>query len=99
TPLREGVAFMAVSAQRDLQKQQNDKAVWIVPTAIRYRYDDDVTPKLEQSVAEMEKRFMIAGDGRSLSDRIVRLGEVLLTIKQKEKLGQVQDDGSPLPQR
>src|SRR5437764_5494688 len=46
TPLREGVAFMAVSAQRDLEKQKSDAQVWVVPTAIRYKYDNDITADL-----------------------------------------------------
>src|SRR5437868_6999677 len=48
TPLREGVAFMAVTAQRDLEKSQKDGApsrqVWVIPAAIRYAYEQDITP-------------------------------------------------------
>src|SRR3954463_12608813 len=59
TPLREGVAFMAVTAQRDLENSGAEKTIGVVPAAIRYHYEEDITPKLEQSVAELEKRFMI----------------------------------------
>ena len=34
TPLREGVAFMAVTAQKDLEKEQKGRQVWVVPAAI-----------------------------------------------------------------
>src|SRR5436190_17849637 len=83
TPLREGVAFMAITAQRDLEKDHRQERIWIVPTAIRYSYEEDVTPKLNAAVTEMEKRFMIQpADGEALPQRIVRLGEVLLTIQE-----------------
>src|SRR3954469_21090700 len=59
TPLREGVAFMALQAQRDADKANAGKSIWIVPTAIRYRYDEDVTPALNDAVAAMEKRFFV----------------------------------------
>jgi 1-acyl-sn-glycerol-3-phosphate acyltransferase len=42
TPLKEGVAFIVLSAQRDLEKQGKGARVWVAPTAIRYRYVDDV---------------------------------------------------------
>ena len=89
TPLREGVAFMAVTAQRDLEKAGGGKHVWVVPTAIRYRYDEDITPRLQEAVAAMERRFLLPTvSGEPLPQRIVRLGEVLVTIKEKQVLGQ-----------
>ena len=83
TPLLEGVAFMALSAQRELEKNQSPARVWVVPTAIRYRYVDDVTPKLEAAVAELEERlFWKPRPGSALHERVIQLGEVLLTIKE-----------------
>src|SRR5439155_19366290 len=77
TPLREGVAFMTVTAQRDLEKAKSNKSVWVVPTCIRYRFEQDVRPKLAEAVGAMEKRFMLNPlDGAQLPQRIVRLGEV-----------------------
>jgi 1-acyl-sn-glycerol-3-phosphate acyltransferase len=91
TPLREGVAFMAVTAQRDLEKAGGRKKVWVVPTCIRYKYDQDITPRLQEAVAAMERRFLLpVALGEPLPQRIVRLGEVLLTIKEKQVLGQGQ---------
>ncbi len=100
TPLREGVAFMAVTAQRDLDKAKAGKRVWVVPTCIRYTYDQDITPKLTEAVTEMERRFLIAPPaGQSLADRIVRLGDVLLTIKEKQQLGHAIEGNLDLPAR
>src|SRR5438874_1502433 len=74
TPLREGVGFMAITAQKDLEKSHlaapgfprsgrsservGQRAIWVIPSAIRYHYEEDIAPKLEETVAELEKRFM-----------------------------------------
>jgi hypothetical protein len=100
TPLLEGVAFMALSAQRELEKAQSAGRVWVVPAAIRYRYLDDVTPKLEAAVAQLEQRLCWKPrPGSALHERIIQLGEVLLTIKEKEKLGHVCEGDGDLPTR
>src|SRR5436190_11494061 len=59
TPLREGVAFMAVTAQRDLEKEQKGRQVWIVPAAIRYQFEQDITPKLNETMSQLESRVLI----------------------------------------
>jgi hypothetical protein len=100
TPLLEGVAFMALTAQHELEKAQSPARVWVVPTAIRYRYLDDVTPKLEAAVARLEDRlFWKPRPGSALHERIIQVGEVLLTIKEKEKLGHVCEGEGDLPTR
>jgi 1-acyl-sn-glycerol-3-phosphate acyltransferase len=88
TPLLDGVAFMALSAQRALTKAGQGQKVWIVPAAIRYRYVEDIRPRLEQAVERLEARFALAPRrGTALDERILRYGEMLLTLKEKEKLG------------
>jgi 1-acyl-sn-glycerol-3-phosphate acyltransferase len=99
TPLREGVAFMAITAQKDLDKANAGRRIWVVPTCIRYRYESDITPQLEDAVGAMEKRFMLKGNGKGLPERIVRIGEVLLTIKEKEQLGHSCESEGDLPRR
>jgi hypothetical protein len=124
TPLLEGVAFMALTAQRDLDKSSEKQAgetgrgkapaeagtptqmptggprVWIVPAAIRYNYADDVRPKLEQAIKEIEARMLWnPPHGAQLHDRIVRVGELALTIKEKEKLGRSRENEADLPGR
>jgi hypothetical protein len=100
TPLREGVAFMGITAQRDLQKDQRESRIWIVPAAIRYAYEEDVTPKLVAAVNGMEKRFMLQSvNSQTLPQRIVRIGEVLLTIQEKQKLGHSRENDGDVPQR
>jgi hypothetical protein len=96
---------MALTAQRDLVKAAGEKSaagarVWIVPTAIRYRYVDDVSPKLEQAIAQIEARMLWnPPHGAPLYERIVRVGELALTIKEKEKLGHSRESDGDLPGR
>jgi hypothetical protein len=89
TPLREGVAFMASTAQKDLTKQTAGATIRIIPTAIRYRYIEDVTSKLEEAMDGLEDRMMLRRlpPGTPLRDRILRFGDAMLTLKEKEQLG------------
>ena len=96
-PLLEGVAFMALTAQRGM----DDARVWIVPTGIIYRYEDDILPRLQRDMGRLERRMLLLQPPRhaSLPDRIVRYGELLLTVKEKEKLGQSREEEGDLPSR
>lgn len=100
TPLREGVAFLAATAQRELDSANSPGRVLIFPTAIRYEFTEDVTPRLEAALAALEKRVMLKSPaGMPLHQRIVRFGEVMLTIKEKEKLGRSREHEADLPSR
>lgn len=100
TPLLEGVAFMAQSAQRDLEKENPEAHVWIVPTAIRYTYLEDITQGLAATLDRLEARLLWKPPpGTPLPERIVRFGEVVLTIKEKEKLGRSCEEDGDLPTR
>jgi 1-acyl-sn-glycerol-3-phosphate acyltransferase len=100
TPLLEGVAFMALSAQRELAETSPDAHVWIVPTALRYSYLEDVRPQLEAAMDRLEARLLWKPrPGATLAERILRFGEVLLTIKEKEKLGRSCEADGDLPTR
>jgi hypothetical protein len=83
---------MTITAQRDLEKAASGKAIWVVPTRIAYKYDQDITPRLQEAVSAMERRFLLPTvASEPLEKRIVRLGEVLLTIKEKQVLGKAQE--------
>ncbi|HSU67825.1 MAG TPA: lysophospholipid acyltransferase family protein [Tepidisphaeraceae bacterium] len=100
TPLLEGVPFMALNAQKDLDKSGAPARVWIVPTAIRYRYVDDILPQLEASMARLESRMKVRPpSGMPLHERITRYGEFLLTIKEKEITGHSREDAGSVAQR
>ncbi len=99
-PILDGVAFMALSAQKELERTRPEARVWMVPTGIRYFCAEDFTPKLEEAVARMEQRFLLKPPpGADIPTRITRLGEVLVTLKEKEKLGHTRDSEGDLKSR
>src|SRR5262249_40631731 len=99
-PLMDGVAFMALSAQKDLEKTRPEARVWMLPAAIRYRYVEDIQPRLEPVLTKMEERFLMKlRPGSSLAERVVRLGDMLVTLKEKEQLGRSRDAEGDLPSR
>ncbi|HEY7088083.1 MAG TPA: lysophospholipid acyltransferase family protein [Tepidisphaeraceae bacterium] len=113
TPLREGVAFIAATAQRDLDKRAaipspgtpafgseaqarrgegqgggSVATVWLVPVGVRYHFIGNVMPALESAMTELERRVLLTTKvGQPLHERIIRFGEVALTIKEKDHLG------------
>lgn len=88
TPLREGVAFIAASAQRDLDKSGSSANVWLVPVCIRYQYADSVMPALLEAMGNLEKRMLITSKPDDpLHVRILRFGEIALTVKEKQHFG------------
>lgn len=100
-PLLDGVAFMALAAQRQLGEANGDARVWIVPAGIRYHFVEDIRQQLEAAMTRLEKRMFFARPprGASLRERIVYFGEMLLTIKEKEKLGHSCEKDGDLPTR
>ncbi|HEV7221354.1 MAG TPA: lysophospholipid acyltransferase family protein [Pirellulales bacterium] len=100
TPLLDGVAFMALSAQRELTRTAPGRRVWIVPTAIRYRYVDDIRPGIEAAVARLEHSLRLKTPrGATLDQRILHYGEFLLTIREKEKFGHSFETSGSLAER
>ncbi len=92
TPLREGVAFMATTAAKDLPKDAGQK-IWIVPTSIRYRYLEDVTPKLHAAMDKLEAHANLKPTSSTpLPNRVIRFGEAMLAVKEKQHLGQSSAD-------
>ena len=87
-PLNEGVATMALRAA---SKNQNDRGAYLVPTAMRYAFDDSAATTFAQRLDALEER--ITWKPRSdmdVVDRIYRLGGGLLALKEMEYLNQVQ---------
>jgi hypothetical protein len=100
TPLLEGVAHMGLMAQRQLEKTCPDAHVWLVPAAIRYHFLEKIQPRLETTLAQMEERFLLKPpEGLPVHDRLVRLGEMLLTLKEKDILGRSRESEGDLAAR
>jgi hypothetical protein len=91
TPLREGAAALAATAAR--KAAEAERNVWIVPTAIKYRFLEghDPLPALERLMTELEARYTWwPRCDHDLVERIYFYGAGLLALKELEYHGAVQ---------
>jgi 1-acyl-sn-glycerol-3-phosphate acyltransferase len=98
TPLREGAAILAATAVK--KAADSGKNVWVLPTAIKYRFVDgqDPMPALSAVMDNLEAQFTWRHRPElSLSDRIYRFAEGMLGLKELEYLGSTQT--GPLKER
>ena len=87
TPLREGAAALALAAAR--KAAECGRTVWIIPTAIRYRFleNHDPLPELHRLMDTLEARFTWWDPcGRSIIERLYRYAEGMLALKELEYL-------------
>jgi 1-acyl-sn-glycerol-3-phosphate acyltransferase len=88
----EGSAFMARAAA----KQRKKGKVVIHPVFIRYFFEGDLRHGVEPVVEEIEKRLTWQPQVQSgLRERIRKVGDALLTLKEIEYLGAPQTGGFP----
>ena len=86
--LMEGPAFIARQAAKRRAKESPPGKVVIHPIAIRYSFDGDLQATLGPVLDRFEARFTWPPQrDQSLVERIVRLGEALLSLKEIEYLG------------
>ena len=97
-PLLEGTSFIARAAAKKRTKSTpaagaergSDKVV-VHPLALRYQYGGDVRQTVEPVLTEIEGRLSWRPQKHlSLEDRIAKLGQSLLALKEIEYLGQPQ---------
>lgn len=100
-PLLDGPAFIACKAQRELGQAGSQARIWMLPVGISYRFVEDVRPQLDAAMKRLETRLFWwkPPHGASLNERIIRFGEALLTLKEKEKLGRSGENDGDLPTR
>ena len=83
-PLNEGVATILLRSM----KGQEGKESYLVPTALRYAYDEGVETTYSTRLSRLEERITWKPrEGSDPVDRIYRLGSGLLAIKEVEFLG------------
>ena len=83
-PLNEGVATILLRSM----KGQKEKESYLVPTALRYAYDEGVESTYSTRLSRLEERITWKPrERRDPVDRIYRLGSGLLAIKEVEFLG------------
>jgi 1-acyl-sn-glycerol-3-phosphate acyltransferase len=93
TPLREGTAAMALSAVK-----RSGRPISIIPCGLRYHYLTDPTPQLHDVLDEIERRlYWRPRRDLTLADRIYRVAEGLLRLKELEYLSH--SGAGPLPER
>jgi len=89
-PLLEGTALIARSAAKRRQKAGLGEVV-VHPVAVRYHFLGDLRAAVEPVVAEIETRLTWhAATQMPLTERIAKVGQALLTLKELEHLGRPQ---------
>ena len=92
TPLNEGAATLALRAARKVLKDGGTRRAYIVPTALKYRYIDDIAATFAERMARLEKHIMWAPQqSLDILERIYKFGKAALTLKEIEYLGAPQD--------
>lgn len=97
TPLREGVAAMAMTSQKAIG---DETPVHIVPVAMKYRHLDprEAAARLSEQLTRLERRFTWRpAPGTDLTERLYRFAEGLLALKEVETLGS--SSSRPVPER
>ncbi len=95
--LQEGVSFIARSAAAKLEKSVDaasrpaTEKIYTVPVVIRYVYTGDIEATAGAMLNNIEKRLSWQPmQGQCLVQRIYRVGNALLSLKEQEYLGQPQ---------
>ncbi len=90
-PMLDGLAFIARAAAKKRKKRDGGKVV-VHPTAIRYIFQGDVDKCCIPVLEEIEDRITWRKlHGTPLLERISRVGEALLTLKEIEYFGKPQE--------
>ena len=92
TPLNEGAATLALKAAAKIKKEKEGMGAFIVPTAMKYRYVDDISTTFGDRMTRLEDRISWAPqDHLNIIDRIYKFGEAALSLKEKEFLDRTLD--------
>ncbi|TWT84363.1 Acyltransferase [Planctomycetes bacterium CA13] len=93
TPFRDGASAIAVAAARKAKRK-----IVCIPCAITYRYDEDPTEQLTETMGQLEESILWRRrTGRPLDERIYHFAETLLAVKELEYFEQA--GSGPLPDR
>lgn len=93
TPFRDGPATIALAAARRASRR-----IVCIPCAIKYRYLEDPTERLERIMGRLEEQIhWRPRQDEPLADRVYAFGQAMIALKEMEFLGEPQ--GGPLPPR
>jgi 1-acyl-sn-glycerol-3-phosphate acyltransferase len=83
TTFREGAAAIALSAAK-----RGERPIVVIPCGIKFRYVDDPSKKLAEAAYELEERILLRPlPDRPLPERLYRLAECILALKEIDHLG------------
>ena len=94
-PFMEGIFLIAHAAAKERAKLNRPGRVVIHPVAIKYVLLTDVEASLHQVLGEIESRFCWRQQELPIVERIVKVGEALLALKEIEYLGCVKNGDIP----
>ena len=84
TKFREGAAAIALSAAK-----RSKRPIVVIPCGIKFWYVEDPTEQLLELVEQLEERLLLRNRTEMpLPDRIYRLSEAVLSLKELDYLGQ-----------
>lgn len=84
-PLENGASQLSFMALDELHKKQPEEPLYIVPVAIKYTYDDDLTGHLAELLNRIEKKLGIDNHSEaSLYKRVRAAAEVVLATLEGE---------------
>jgi 1-acyl-sn-glycerol-3-phosphate acyltransferase len=90
-PFMDGISLIVRAAAKERAKLNRSGSVVILPVAMKYILLTSVEVSLHQALDEIETRLTWQPQKLSLVDRIVKVGEALLALKEIEHLRRVQD--------
>jgi 1-acyl-sn-glycerol-3-phosphate acyltransferase len=91
SPLQEGIAFIARAAAKERARTVPPGQVVIHPVALRYFFEGDLAAAVSPVLQAIETRLSWRPQHhRSVCERIHRVGEALLSLKEIEYLGRAQ---------
>jgi hypothetical protein len=90
-PLLEGVSLIARTAAKKRAKETPPGRVVIHPVALRYKFEGDLAATVAGVLDEIEARLTWPpARNLPIRDRVARIGEALLSLKEIERLGHAQ---------
>jgi len=91
-PFMEGIFIIARAAAKERTKLKKPATVAVHPVAVKYFLLTNVEASLHEVLDEIEARFTWREQALPLVDRIVKVGQALLALKELEYFGSVQRD-------
>ncbi len=96
--MMDGTSFIARSAAKKRAERQPAGQVVVHPVALRYHFQGDIGQAIHPALDDIERRLCWNPKRElDLFERIYRVGEALLCLKELEYLGQPQS--GPIPER